>query len=128
MGSICDMANTQRAAAVLEKAPADHEGFPIPELRKYVGRKVTIKDVALSNEHTTCVSAFATLTTEDGEDVMVDLGSVIDLADEGVCGYNLAEYFEPQVLRSMIEAAIADEANGLDADDRDSLREDLELL
>jgi hypothetical protein len=126
MGSSSDMAATNRAVAVLDKAPADQHGYPILDLRGYVGQKVTVAEVFLGSEQLASISAQAKLITESGEHVWVSLGTVAELADTGVCGYALEEYFESHVLRTMLESAIADEANGLDLDDRDALREDIE--
>jgi hypothetical protein len=120
------MAATNRAVAVLEKAPAGYDSCLIPDLRGYVGQKVTVAEVRLDGERLASISAGANLVTEDGESVWVNLGTVVEIADSGVCDYALEEHFERHVLRTMLEAAIADESNGLDPDNRDALRKDIE--
>jgi len=118
------MSSTNRAAAVLEKAPPD-AGFPVPELKALVGQTVTIAAVEISSEHTHKLTAFAKLVDSTGKEHTVELGDVMEIRDEGVCGYALEDHFDDDVIRKMLEEAIADETNGLDSDDRDSLREDL---
>lgn len=128
MGSCADMSATNRAAAVLEKAPPD-AGYPVPELKALVGQTVTVQSVEISSEHTERLTAFAKLVDASGKQHLVELGTVLEIADEGVCGYALEDHFEDtEVLAQMLRDAIADEKNGLDEEDRDSLREDLESL
>lgn len=127
MGSCADMSSTNRAAAVLDKAPPD-AGYPVPDLKALVGQTVTVKSVDVSSEHTHKLTASAVLVDASGKEHLVELGTVLEIADEGVCGYALEEHLDTDVLAQMLRDAIADEGNGLDSDDRESLQDDLDWL
>ena len=128
MGSMTEAAQTRRAVALLDEAPPDYDGSPLPELRRHLGEQVTIEDVILNNEHAERITAQASIVTGDGETHRVELGTVAEITGEGVCGYSLEDSFPRDVLRRMIEAALADSNNDLDDHDREKLREHLAQL
>ncbi len=124
MGSISDMHNTNRAGAVLARDPNR------PDIARLVGKVVTIIDAGVGpGGSSVAVSGYIKLSIEgEPEVITIDLGDDLQLADEGVCSYNLQDFYEEDELRAMIEATIADEDNGLDEDDRNQLREELKEL
>ena len=113
---------------MLDKAPKGQVGYPIPELRSLVGQTVTIEAVDISSEHFAALTANATLIDAQGEKHTIELGEIMSIYDEGVCGYNLDEFFEPEVLAQMLRDTIADTTNGMDSEDRERLQEDLDSL
>lgn len=127
MGSASDMAATNRASAVLDEAPPD-AGHPVPDLKALVGQTVTVKSVGIDSEHQAKLTASAVLVDASGKEHDVELGTVLEIRDAGVCGYALEEYLETDVLEQMLRDAIANEDNGLDSEDRESLQEDLDWL
>ncbi len=67
--------------SLVEKAPADYDGYPIADLRRYVGQTVTVAEVRLDGEHLASITAEARLITGNGEHVWVNLGTVAEMTD-----------------------------------------------
>ena len=122
MGSICDMHNANRAAAVFEEDP-DFLSY----LRGFVG--ATIESVDLSvNDPIGTIAAVFEVRLPDGETKTLSGPLLAETLESGIAGFDLQETYEQAELRRMLEAAIANPENGLDEDDRDALREELEDL
>lgn len=122
MGSICDMHNANRAAAVFEEDPAF-----LSYLRGFIG--ATIESVELSvNEPIGTISAFFNVRLPDGETKTLSGPLLAETLDSGIAGFDLQENYDQDELLRMLEAAITNPENGLDEDDRASLREELEDL
>jgi len=119
MGSICDMHNAHRAAAVLERDPEFMAG-----LRAFVGATIEAVDMEV-NEPIGTIRAYLTLRMPDGGEATMDGPTLREVTDCGVVGFDLQESYELDDLRGLIEGAIADPDNGLDGGDREALREEL---
>jgi len=122
MGSICDMHNAQRAAAVYEK----DESF-LSILKEFVGAK--IESVSLSlNDPVGTISASFQVRMPDGEVETLEGPRLGETLESGVLGFDLQEQYEQDELRRLLTAAIADPENGLDERDRDAMRVELDEL
>ena len=122
MGSICDMHNAHRAAAVLERDPE-----LLGDLRRFAG--ATILGVQTTvNEPIGTIRACLTLRMPDGSEATMYGPTLREVTDCGIVGFSLEEDYGQDELRRLIEGAIADPDNGLDDDDREALREELETL
>ena len=122
MGSICDMHNANRAAAVFAEDP-----HFLSYLRGFVG--ATIEAVELSvNDPIGTISAFFNVRLPDGETKTLSGPLLAETLESGIAGFDLQETYEQAELRRMLEAAIANPENGLDEDDREALREELAEL
>ena len=122
MGSICDMHNANRAAAVFAEDP-----HILSYLRGFVG--ATIEAVELSvNDPIGTISAFFNVRLPDGETKTLSGPLLAETLESGIAGFDLQETYEQAELRRMLEAAIANPENGLDEDDREALREELAEL
>lgn len=119
MGSICDMHNANRAAAVFEEDP----DF-LSHLGGFVG--ATIESVEVSvNDPIGTISALFSVRLPNGDAQTLSGPLLAETLDSGIAGFDLQENYEQAELRRMLEAAIANPENGLDEDDRDALREEL---
>ena len=122
MGSVCDMNNAKRSAAVMQEA----KGF-LAGLKGLIG--ATVIDVGVEiNEPIGTVKAFFRFQLPDGKQMSEDGPLLAEVTDGGICGFSLEESYEEAELRKMIEAAIANRENGLDDDDRERLGEELDEL
>ena len=123
MGSICDMNNANRAAAVLAKDPEY-----LAYYRQFVG--ATITDIGMMvNEPIGSIAVVFTLTMPDGTEKTLDGPQLREVSDSGVLGMDLNDLYEdPEELRGLLTAAAEDPDNNLDDQDRAMIREELEEL
>jgi hypothetical protein len=122
MGSINDMRNANRAAAICR----EDEGF-LDYMRRYIG--ATVEAVQLSvNDPIGTIAALFTVRLDNGETQRLDGPRLAETFESGVLGFDLQEQYQQEDLRRLLEAAIANPDNGLDERDRDALREELEEL
>ncbi len=122
MGSICDMRDTSRTAAVLEQ----DETYLDP-LRRFIG--ATIESVDLSvNDPIGTISALITVRMPDGQVETLEGPRLAETHESGVLGFDLQDRYEQDELRRLLLAAIADADNGLDDRDRDAMRAELDEL
>jgi hypothetical protein len=119
MGSICDMNNANRAAAVRGEDPQFMAG-----LRAFVGATITAVDVEV-NEPIGTIKAFFSIRLPDGTKTTVDGPMLGEVTDDGACGFGLEQVYEQAELASLLTAAIANTENGLDDHDREQLAEEL---
>lgn len=121
MGSISDMHSTSQASAVLHE-DADFLGW----LRKYEGQTLIVETVTYGPGETIgTIVAELTVRTSDGSTETIPGPNLREVTESGVCGYDLQDEYDQDELKAMLEAAIANPDNGLDENDRESLREDL---
>lgn len=122
MGSICDMHNAHRAAAVLERDPEF-----LGDLRRFVGATILSLETTV-NEPIGTIKAYLALRMPDGTETTMDGPTLREVTDCGVVGFSLEDDYGQDELRGLIEGAVSDPDNGLDDDDRRALREELEAL
>ena len=123
MGSICDMNNATRAAAVLAKDPEY-----LAYYRQFVGATITGIGMMV-NEPIGSIAVVFTITMPDGTEKTLDGPQLREVSDSGILGMDLNDLYEdPEELRGLMTAAAEDPDNKLDDQDRAMIREELEEL
>lgn len=122
MGSICDERDTRRANAVLHEDPEY-----IDWLRNCEGATIASVDYGPGEAIGTIVANFS-LQLPDGTTTTITGPTLREVTEDGICGFSLQFDYEQDKLRQLLTAAIANPGNGLDDDDRETLREELTVL
>ena len=122
MGDICRMHDANRAAAVLEEDPAF-----VASAERYIGATVERSHICVNDSECGTIGIELVLRLADGTEAYV-MAERQETSEDGVCGFELERDYTKADLRRMLKAAIKREGNGLDDDDRESLREDLREL
>ena len=122
MGSICDMRDTHRTAAVYEQ----DETYLDP-LRRFIGATIESVDLAV-NDPIGTIAAFFNVRMPDGQVETLEGPLLAETHESGVLGFDLQDQYEQDELRRLLTAAIADPGDGLDDRDREAMRAELDEL
>lgn len=99
----------------------------LDDLRQFVGATITGVEMTV-NEPIETIRAFFNVRTPDGNETTMSGPMLREVTDSGIAAFDLQEEYDQDELRGLIEGAVADPDNGLDDDDRKSLREELAEL
>ena len=122
MGSICDMRDTSRTAAVLEQ-----DGTYLDPLRRFIGATIEAVELCV-NDPIGTISAVFIVRMPDGQVETLEGPRLAETHESGVLGFDLQDQYGPDELRRLLTAAIAAPENGLDDRDREAMRAELDEL
>lgn len=122
MGSICDMRDTHRTAAVYEQ-----DATFLDPLRRFVGATIESVDLSVNDPIGTITASF-NVRMPDGQVETLDGPRLAETHESGVLGFDLQDQYEQDELRGLLTAAVAEPENGLDDRDRDAMRAELDEL
>ena len=120
MGSCSDMASSNLVAELLKHSAST------PGVKSLIGQTLTIVDAGVSTENCSSIQGWVEFEDQSGHRFTVDLGTEMEITDDGILGYSLENFFSDEEIVEMIQSALADNSNSLSSDDRDELRELLE--
>ena len=124
MGSICNMNNASRSAAVLAKDPNY-----LSYWQRFVGATITGINMVANDPNIGTITLVFTVSMPDGTNPTtetLDGPTLREASDSGILGMGLEELYEEETeLRDLMTAAADDPTNGLDEDDRAAIREEI---